>query len=392
MRGIAIIGLGFLLLVSLGANVWQAQENQGLSISLQNTSSQYLKSQQDWNRERAGLVDESKAQQARIADLQLSMSALEQKQTQVQNELESKSEELQQTQEEKSRREEELKGQQSRLDNLTDEFTQLQTSLNQSMSWFRDNAQLPVQTNWNAKNLADRAVEDCVDGTELNLACINHILERTATIAYRTDKDNASRPADHLQSIDETFRTGGGDCEDYSLLLKAVLNTLRTRGDYKLLAWQAGGAGEFRVYPKASLGETEKYWYYPNADRIVIGDLSKELAWVVCFPTTSGSGHCTVAVGGQAPEGRETVPDLTGARVFEPQNGRYLGSVGAEFALCRPQAQNDCWSVPNTIVMVVGDGDFYKVQGRQWNGYGGLYQKIEAEKNASACPACAQYT
>jgi hypothetical protein len=98
-----------------------------------------------------------------------------------------------------------------------------------------------------------------------------------------------------------------------------------------------------------------------------------------------------VAVGGRAPGAGEGIPDLTGARVFEPQNGRFLGRVGREFGVCNPTEGNLCWATPQSIIMIIGDGDFYKVRGQEWIGYNRLYQKIEGEKNGSACLTCGAY-
>ena len=215
-----------------------------------------------------------------------------------------------------------------------------------------------------------------MDGNELNLACVNYVLGRTATIQYRIDTDNQSRPTNHFQGINGTFAAGGGDCKDYSLLLKAVLNTARERqANLSLIAWQSG-SGEFRVYPKLSLGPVEPYWYYSNASPADLGRLDNNTpVWVVCFPY-GAQGHCTVAVGGTPGTGGAP-PDLGGARVFEPQDGGYMGMVGRDFSVCDPSRQTDCWSRYRTIVLIIGDTDLYTVQGNTWNGYGYLLSELE---------------
>lgn len=389
-REIALGGLLFLLLLSLGAHLWQLGGYQALSQAYGTLNASYVADQQRWTQARGEMEGQISGLQTRVrgleADLSLRGQQLEDKQYRLDEETRlriSREQELADLRNQSSRQQAQLEEQRRALANLTGEFDTLQNSLNASMAWFQDNADLPGERIWNAKNLADRAVDDCVDGNVLNLACINYVLERTATITYRTDVDNQSRLTDHLQSVEETFRLGGGDCEDYSLLLKAILNSLRERGNYSLLAWTPGGAGRFRVYPKASLGEdVEKYWYYANAQGRPMGSLDGRAVWVVCFPLPSGDGHCTVAVGGEAP-GEDARPRLDGAQVFEPQNGAYLGEIGAQFAVCRPEVQSDCWSRPYAIILVVGDRDLYKAENGHWIGYQNLYQRIEQEKPAA---------
>ncbi|MCL6089132.1 MAG: hypothetical protein M1530_03130, partial [Candidatus Marsarchaeota archaeon] len=67
------------------------------------------------------------------------------------------------------------------------------------------------------------------------------------------------------------------------------------------------------MYPKASLRDVEKYWYYSGAQAVDMGPLGGKGVWVICFPYIT-QGHCMVAVGGRA---TDSGVNLTGAQVFE---------------------------------------------------------------------------
>ncbi len=371
---LALAVLAVLMTISMTANVWQAGEQAGLSRQFAALNQSYERDKSNWSQERSGLMTQ-------IADMQVNMAGLQAQVQQVMaqrdaqaNQASALAVQLNMTSTQLQASRDELDAQKQTVQSLRGDFSRLQSDLNDSLAWFRDNSKLPM-SNANAATLSDRVMEDCVDGNELNLACVNYVLTRTATIQYRIDTNNQSMPTNHFQGINGTFAASGGDCKDYSLLLKAILNTARARvAGLHLAAWQAG-AGEFRIYPKLSLNARGQYWYFPNSEAVDLGTYDNASAWVICFPYNT-QGHCTVAIGGtQGLNGAP--PDLRGARVFEPQDGGFMGTIGREFSVCDPSRQFSCWSTQRSIILIIGDNDLYTVQGTKWNGYGSLLSELQ---------------
>ncbi|MFA6213810.1 MAG: hypothetical protein WC717_00855 [Candidatus Micrarchaeia archaeon] len=275
---------------------------------------------------------------------------------------------------------ESLAGQQQEADKLREELSGLELTLNSSIAWFRENARLPHDYSWISdpnqervmQGFVPRLLSDCVDGGSLNLACISHLMENTAfSIHYRSDIVSGS--IDHLQSVKETMGLGWGDCEDYSLIFKAILNSLREENaSLAAVAWQPAENSDFRVYPKYTPGESETYWAYRNAKAARLGALSH--AYVVCYSVDAASGHCTVALSGEDVQESSQVPLLHGAEVFEPQNGRYLGRIGESLSIC---AGSGCRSVGGRIWLVIADSDLYMYGEGGWQGYADYLSRVQ---------------
>ncbi|VVB57419.1 Uncharacterised protein [uncultured archaeon] len=364
------------VLAGAGLFLMEGAQYQQLQSRYDALNQSYGQDQTLWNQQREQL-------RAQMADLQLNVAGLQQQLAQVSVERDTQAQALNATraqlgltQAQLGESQQALANQTQTVQSLRSDFSRLQSDLSDSLAWFKDNSVLPM-SNPRASILADRVMEDCVDGNELNLPCVNYVLGRTATIHYRIDTDNESRPVNHFQGINGTFDAGGGDCKDYSLLLKAVINTANARRPgLHLIAFQPG-VGDFRVYPKLSLGHVDQYYYYSSSEPVDLGAMDNNThVWVICFPY-GVQGHCTVAVGGKAGT-NGAPPDLSGARVFEPQDGGYMGRVGREFSVCDPSRQTNCWSLYATILLIIGDNDLYTVQGNKWNGYGYLLTELES--------------
>ena len=257
-----------------------------------------------------------------------------------------------------------LAGQQQKAEALKSELSTLETTINSSISWFRDNAYMPGNYTWTADIFMTRIMSDCVDKGSLNLACISHLMENTAfAIHYR--EDIAAGSEDHLQSVKETIRLGWGDCEDYALIFKAILNSARKiNASLNIMAWQPAESGEFRVYPKETPGETGAFWVYSNAKAANMGSPSH--AYVICYSVDESSGHCTVALSDVDVQESSQVPSLEGAYSFEPQSGRYLGKLGQSLSIC---TQSGCKQQGGKIWMVIADSDLYMYGDNGWQGY-----------------------
>lgn len=273
-----------------------------------------------------------------------------------------------------------LEEQQQKAAKIASDFSSLEHSINESMSWFRDNAALPLSYGSNMETFKRRMYDDCVDKGELNLACISYLMENTAfSIHYRTDSEKGK--LDFLQSVKQTIDTGWGDCEDYSLIFKAELNTMKAAHSGLVATAFTGGTGQFRVYPKESIPESDigSFWYVPNAKKVRLGPLDSLYPYVICFRATSDFGHCTVALSENRIDDSSQLSMLSGAQVFEPQTGQYLGRVGSEYSVC---SSSDCLYEYRAIMLVISDSDLYKFENGEWTGYSDYAAAIAQEKNA----------
>lgn len=277
-----------------------------------------------------------------------------------------------------------LEAQQQKAAKIASDLSALENSINESISWFRENAALPESYGTQLETFKRRMYGDCVDGSELNLACVSYLMENTAfSIHYRIDAASSGR-ADFLQSLKQTMDTGWGDCEDYSLIYKAELNYMKEAHPGLVpVAFAGAGTGNFRVYPKESIpiSESESYWYVPNAKKAPLGSLDLLYPYVICFRATSTTGHCTVALSENKIEDSSQLSLLYGASVFEPQNGQYLGTVGSEYSVC---SSPDCLYEYRAIMLVISDTDLYKYENGEWTSYSDYLEDVKQEKQVPA--------
>lgn len=281
---------------------------------------------------------------------------------------------------------ERLEAQKKEAELIMESLDSLEKRINESISWFKENSHLPSNYSWVfdplqrriLEGFKQRLLEDCVHKGGLNLACVSHLMENSAfAIHYR--KDIASGKSDYLQSVKETISIGWGDCEDYSLLFKAILNSIKSSDPaLPLIAWApSSSGGEFRVYPKEAPGESTSYYYYPNAKAVWI-DPPYRHSYVVCYLQDPYSGHCTVALSKSKINSSSQMGALYGAVVFEPQSGLYLGEIGKSFSLC---SHRDCFEEPNNIWLVISDEDLYSYEEEGWVGYSDYLSLIKSIKN-----------
>ncbi|MCX6772776.1 MAG: hypothetical protein NTV88_03320 [Candidatus Micrarchaeota archaeon] len=279
-----------------------------------------------------------------------------------------------------------LEEQQAKVAAISTDLFSLETNINASMAWFKVNAQLPTANIHLLDIFKTRMISDCVDGSELNLACISYLMANTAfNIHYRTDPQSTGK-ADFLQSVEQTIESQWGDCEDYSLLFKAELNYARqAQHGLSIVTFAGGGNGDFRVYPKESipLSGSDSYWYVPNAHKIQLGSLDSINAYVICFRADSQNGHCTVALSQNRIENSGQIQLLAGAQVFESQTGQYLGTVGNEYTVC---SSNDCLYQARAIMLVISDSDLYKFENGEWTSYSDYLARVNAARQELSAP------
>lgn len=265
-----------------------------------------------------------------------------------------------------------LEATQARIFEIKQELAIMEKELNSSMDWFRQNSQLPQNYSWEVDIFNQRIIEDCVYENTLNLACINYLNENTVLqLRYLEDLDAGE--ADHLQSVWQTISRQGGDCEDYALFFKAILNSIKASGaNYSISTW-INGDGEYRVWPKSP--EAERYYYYTNANSLPVANLQDVNPYVICYVVDSYSGHCRVALSPAKINSSSQLYLLNGAAAFETQNGKYGGQVGRDYVLCA-SSQQACYNTPGSIILVISDDNIFSIQRGGWSSYSDYLPEI----------------
>ena len=249
---------------------------------------------------------------------------------------------------------------------LKEEVLDIEESINISIQWFRDNSETPSSLDY----FMARADTRCVDDRDLNLGCISFLMEDRLDFVYKDEYP------DRLYSIEEMVDKKGGDCEDYSLFLKAFLNSFKEIDEgVKLKGWTESPGSEFVIY------ETEeRYWYY-EGEEVDFGFLRDLEPYVICYTTHYSpsliEGHCIIALSEDSISSADELGNLDGSLTFEPQNGRYKGAVGEDFYLCR-EGELLCDTNVDSIFFVITNDDLYQFIEGEWKNYK-LYQQSASE-------------
>ena len=353
---ILLVISGFLFLATIFLMVQNAMLSSGLSAtraSLEERNSQLDAANLEIQSLNGTLI-RTEAELARTQD-ELENTSMELHLTRM--DLNETSEELEDTRED-------LREAQSSLEEAMEEFMRLreevigiEESVNSSIQWFRDNSELPRTMNY----FFWKSSSGCSDGNTLRLACIPFLMEKEMGFTYRPEYP------DRLLSIAEMVERPGGDCEDFSLFLKAYLNRLKSSGaDRELEAWDKSGS---RYVFYEDEGNTR--WYVWGSAH-PLGSLQELSPYVICFTTKyeaeTFEGHCIVALSEKEINSVDEIQGLEGAEAFEPQNGEYVGMVGEMLHVCS-EGEALCDRIPGSIIFVISDDDLYQFIGGKWVSY-----------------------
>ena len=202
-------------------------------------------------------------------------------------------EEFEQFQEEYISLQQEYEQKSEEYESLLGEMEDFEAELQEKMYWYTANADFGGET----KGFLSHIETKCVEGDTLNMPCVAIMLEER-------DFTYKSEGKDYIKSLDEFEADEGGDCEDWSMFVKAIINELeREEGVDELALVDFSESGYMEVY-----SDDGTVYYYSND--AVYADV--EEVEVACFPVTSGYGHCALVSGG---------------KLFEPQEGSYIGEV-----------------------------------------------------------------
>ena len=374
---LAAVAVVLVLLAAIGVLLFfdfrLSSQLSALSQKQEQTSAQLSSLQADY----AGLNSNYSSLQAALEEKSRQLGSANSQISALSSQLDQTSGTLAQKEQELESSQNSLAAQRQAAQQIASDLAGLQTDVNASIYWYRDNAAFPVNYSWKADIYLKRVLSDCVEGNELNLGCMSYLMGNAAfDIHYSTDLGSAGK-SNFLQSVKQTIDIGLGDCKDYSLLFKAALNSIRQKQKgLQVVTFAPGGAEDFYIYPKKSMATPDQsYWYVPNARTVRLGSLDSLNAYVICYRLDEQAGHCTVALSSTPVNSSSQIGNLYGAGVFEPQNGVYLGSVGSEFSIC---SEDGCTAQIGAIQIAISDSDFYKFEGGKWSGYSDYLSRIGA--------------
>ena len=338
-------------------------ENRALRTELDQTK-QTLEDTQEELYEKVELVSQ---QENQITDQQENLSALSSELQDREDQITSLQQQLVQTESDLQAAETTLQEAEEEISAIKDETEDMAERIEQSIDWFSSNSELP--STLKVDRFINKAEDGCIDGDELNLGCISYLMAEELEFSYKLDPEG-----DTLYSIDDIVERKGGDCEDYSLFFKAVLNHIGE--DLKLEAWEPG-TGRYELYTDY---ETQTIWYYDDTDgKKIHGDLNP---YVACYYYDRYGevwiGHCIIMLTEQEIDSPDSISmeTLSDAQFFEPQDGKYMGTMGDQFGTCYDGEEN-CEDEFNNIVFIITDGDLFEFSNNRWNYYGGYLERTE---------------
>ncbi len=220
---------------------------------------------------------------------------------------------------------------------LVGEIEDFEMGLEEKMYWYTANADFGGET----KGFLSRIDTKCIEeGGVLNMPCVVYVLDER-------DYEYESEAKDYIKSLDEFERDRGGDCEDWSIFVKAIINEIAAEhGVDELRVVDFNRPGYFEVYSDDGIT-----YYYSYADiNMKIEDLQ-----VACFPVGGGYGHCALV--------SEDV-------IFEPQDGSYLA---------RAEWDGESYLIRDGgfVEVLIDNEDIHVDTGEGWVSYAYFIEEIE---------------
>lgn len=232
------------------------------------------------------------------------------------------------------------------------EISENQESLDARLEWLSTNSKIPNSIS----GFYGRAVNVCSDSDGLNMACVPFYAEKDLDFKYLSDY------SDELYSIENMISRRGGDCEDFSIFIKAFLNSFKSSNDAKLYGW-VDGIGNFSI-----LSVSDGVWNYRNAEKREFGKSSEFTPYVICYTTIPMvEGHCVIALS-KNKINNTNLQTLDDSLIFEPQNGKYLGEVGTNVVVCT-NGDKDCVQKVGHIHIIISDEDLFNFYNGKWNSF-----------------------
>ncbi|MFW6378908.1 MAG: hypothetical protein ACOCZV_02700 [Nanoarchaeota archaeon] len=202
--------------------------------------------------------------------------------------------------------------------------------IDRAMNWFSENSDLDSSSLRSSnRDMLKRkcfSIED--DSCTIKAGCPALFIKENLDLHYRDDFD-AHWESDKLLSLAEFIEYYGGDCEDYSLFVKAIFNEFLATCDHKdkeiHVESFVSGQGDDKYF--LDKGEN---WY---SDDAMLADFTGyRYPTVVCGSlldpnTGERSGHCINALSTKPIRTIDDLDRLYDAILIESQTGEYRGEI-----------------------------------------------------------------
>lgn len=382
-KNLLLIFSSFVILLLFIASIYLLFTNASLSKELSSTKSALVQKEVEntnLNRSLRASMELAESKSAQLKATQEELAQIGKELEESQAKLENTREQLQNVSGELNQTAASLEQTKKTSAELKTELTDMTSSLSDRINWLKNNANMPSPSYFSdsirglqySAFLNDAKHKCIVDGV-VKLPCISYLMARNIPYAYLSESD------DKLSSLVESIQGGGGDCEDYSLFFKALINDYKSEFKNQELSLET-------VTPSSSGGsytfmttvDGDGYWYYPNSKPQSIGVLGNANPYVICYTTTYTSnlfeGHCIVTISNANVTNISDLPLLDSSLLFEPQNGFYKGKIGQDLHLCS-NGEMYCETGINSAWLVMSDDDLYMFQDGKWKSFG-TYNKV----------------
>ncbi|MCK4319427.1 hypothetical protein KAW38_02545 [Candidatus Micrarchaeota archaeon] len=220
---------------------------------------------------------------------------------------------------------------------LMGEIEDFEQTLEEKMFWYTANSDFDNS----GERFLRKVRINCIDGSSLNMPCLYTMLEDL-------DYEYISEKGDMIKSLEQFEKAKGGDCEDWALFVKAMVNHFENEeGVKKLRIMNREEEGHFTIYIKDNVE-----YFYPYDSMIVdIEDLR-----VACFSISEYEGHCVL---------------VSDNILFEPRGGYFLNEVqmeGNEYII----------DEGGYIDVLINNEDIYVATEEGWISYAFFIEKLQS--------------
>lgn len=153
----------------------------------------------------------------------------------------------------------------------------------------------------------------CIDVQEvsyLNLPCAIYILKDKHNFKYINDT------YDEIYDIEDFIERGGGDCEDWSLFVAALINYFKKKDNIeKLIVFEQHPGYNFKLYEEGNV-----IYYYEDAKEVEISLKEYPIINLICYIRSPEESHCIIALS----KNILTPKNFEKYILIEPQTGELL--------------------------------------------------------------------
>jgi len=269
--------------------------------------------------------------------------------------------------------------------------------INESIAWFSNNTDiLAVRQFREMKNQLELfCIDVSGDTCRIKMACPRLVNDEYSQFEYKTDQKLYGKE-DKLQSLQEFADNRGGDCEDYSLAVKAELNYLvqkcKDKGLMKIQFEPVEEAeGQKYIIKQDTYSNPPVTWYYDNAKAVQVplaySNYAEVCGTFAVGTSTNGSvtlgGHCLLGFSKVKISGSSDVyAAINDMHFVEPQTGYLVDTTGYEKPSTGQALPADFRNTQASIWAIITDDDFYVYSlgddgAWTWRGYKDIYGSTE---------------